>query len=72
MQSPSGPLNNSPVSSSIFNSVTGYKLLAYLGMKPTAPTLLSIFTANHINIFKNNYIFYNYKILSQVIANYCE
>jgi len=47
MQSPSDPLNISPVSSSIFNNATGYKSLAYLGMKPTAPILLSMLTANY-------------------------
>jgi len=52
MQNPFDPLSNSPVSSSIFNSATGYKLLAYLGIKPTAPILLSMLTANHRNISK--------------------
>lgn len=69
MQKPSGPLSNSPVSSSIFNNPTGYKLLAYLGTKPTAPILLSILTANHINISENNYTLYNYKRLRQ--DSYC-
>jgi len=64
MQSPSGPLNISPVSSSIFNNATGYKSLTYLGMKPTAPILLSMLTANHTNISENNYNNDNYKMLS--------
>jgi len=65
MQNPFDPLSNSPVSSSIFNSATGYKLLAYLGIKPTAPILLSMLTANHRNISKIiTHTLDNYKILS--------
>lgn len=55
MHSPSGPLKGSSVSLSIFNSATGYNHETYLGIKPTAPILLSRLTIKYnANLLRNN------------------